>query len=134
MTLETKGFDQWAILEIMGHNRYAGRVSEQTVGGAAFVRVDVPAVDGLQPFTKLFGAGSIYCITPVTEEVATALAKSIKAQPMSVYDLPDEIKSAVRTVQRLEAAKVSATVPGDVDDYDDGSELDPYDSDLEQLP
>lgn len=100
--MENKAFDQWAILEIMGHQTYAGRVSEQTIGGASFVRIDVPAVDKLQPFSKLFGASSIYCITPVTEEVAIARAKTLGQQPLSVYDLPDEIRSAVRKVQLLE--------------------------------
>lgn len=115
MSTEAKGFDQWAILEIMGHQTYAGRVSEQTIGGASFVRIDVPAVGKLQPFSKLFGAASIYCITPVTEEVAIARATTLGQQPLSVYDLPDEIKSAVRKVQLLEA-KPQAVPVGEQDD------------------
>ena len=43
----------WAIVEIMGHKRYAGHVSEQVVGGASFVRVDVPEHGECQAFTKL---------------------------------------------------------------------------------
>ena len=34
----------WAIVEIFGHTRIAGRISEQSFGGAALVRVDVPPV------------------------------------------------------------------------------------------
>jgi len=37
-------FDVWAILEIMGHTRIAGRVTEQALGGSALIRVDVPAL------------------------------------------------------------------------------------------
>lgn len=97
----TEKFEQWCILEIMGHQRYAGLVTEQAIGGASFVRIDIPqvCVDGktLPAFTKCFGAGSIYCITPVTEEIAHALAKSLRKEPMTVYDLPDEIRERLKT-------------------------------------
>ncbi len=122
--MESKGFSEWAILEIMGHNTFAGKVSEQTIGGASFVRVDVPAVDNLQAFTKLFGASSIYCITPVTEDVAIARAKTLRQQPMSVYDLPDEIKSAVRRVREIDALPAPAAddEAGEFEDYASAAE------------
>ena len=85
MTQET--FEQWSIVEIMGHQTYAGFVSEQTIGGASFVRVDVPGAgpNGEGAFTKLFGAGSIYCITPTSEEFARAAAARLDARPVSLY-------------------------------------------------
>ncbi|KKL19078.1 hypothetical protein LCGC14_2469110 [marine sediment metagenome] len=85
----------WAIVEIMGHKRYAGYVGEQVIGGASFVRVDVPDQDGYKAFSKLFGAQSIYCITPVSEDAAKAAARSLKEQPMSEWDLPDEWRQAI---------------------------------------
>ena len=36
------GIDGWAILELMGHRRLGGRVSEATIAGGAFIRIDVP--------------------------------------------------------------------------------------------
>lgn len=36
----------WAIVEVMGHARYAGRVSEYAELGVPLVRVEVPAVNG----------------------------------------------------------------------------------------
>ncbi len=86
----------WAIVEIMGHKRYAGYVSEYVLGGASFVRVDVPDQDGYKAFSKMFGAQSIYCITPVSEEAAKVAAGSLKEQPMSEWDLPDEWRQAIR--------------------------------------
>lgn len=58
MSSEAK-FESWAIVEVMGHSRYAGFVHEQSIGGASFVRVDVPAVEGRPEFTKLLGQSSI---------------------------------------------------------------------------
>lgn len=78
-------FEAWAIVEIMGHQRLAGRVSEQVIGGTAFVRVDVPAVCGLQPFTKLLGSGAIYAITIVDEETARASAAQLLHAPMDEW-------------------------------------------------
>jgi hypothetical protein len=108
----TEKFEQWAILEIMGHQTYAGRVSNQELGGASFVRIDVPEVDGCPAFTKLFGAGSIYCITMVSEEVARMRVASLRKQPMDVWDLPEEVRDAVRAAKR---AALPAPSDGEAD-------------------
>jgi hypothetical protein len=83
--------DCWAVVEVMGHKRFAGHVTEQLFGSAALIRVDVPETE--QPasqwdpdkparttpaYSKLIGVGSIYCITPCTEEVARVAAKEIE--------------------------------------------------------
>lgn len=92
MTGEAKTFESWAIVEVMGHRQFAGFVSEQAIGGASFVRVDVPAVDidgeQLPAFTKLLGAGSIYAISPCTEETARAFAAKSRQRSFSVYEAP----------------------------------------------
>lgn len=89
---ETKPFESWAIVEVMGHRQFAGFVSEQAIGGASFVRVDVPEVkageDVLPGFTKLLGAGSIYAISPCTEETARAYAAQSRQRSFSVYEAP----------------------------------------------
>lgn len=78
----------WAIVEIMGHRRLAGQVSEQVVAGHAFVRVDVPASKRGEGFTQLFNGSSIYCITPTTAATARAAAESFSERPLVAYDLP----------------------------------------------
>lgn len=88
MTDETK-FKQWCLVELFGHQRIAGLVTEQTIGGCAFVRVDVPAVNDQTPFTKLFGNGAIYAMTPVAEEIAVAAAKSFRTVPVTPYEIPE---------------------------------------------
>lgn len=86
-------FEEWAVVEIMGHKRFAGLVTESALGGASFVRIDVPEIDlptgdVLPAFTKLFGAASIYSISPCTKESALAFAASIRAEGFSRYEVP----------------------------------------------
>lgn len=88
-------FEQWCIVEVMGHSTYAGFVTEQTIAGQAFVRVDVPEVESrdwrgdlqLRPaFTKLLGGSSIYAITPCTERAAIEAAKRLAKVPHTAFD------------------------------------------------
>lgn len=85
---EQQSFKCWCIVELFGHVTLAGYVSEQAIGGASFIRLDVPAVNGQAEFTKLLGAGAIYSITPTSEEVARSAIEHIRARPVNVYYLP----------------------------------------------
>lgn len=105
---EENTFDSWCLLELFGHQRLAGRVSEQTIGGCAFLRVDVPAVEDLPPFTKFYSQGAIYAMTPVTEEIARAAVKRYRIEPVTVYDIPE-----------LAAMRRQPALPGMHDDEDD---------------
>lgn len=109
---EAQKFESWALIEVMGHSRYAGYVTEQAVGGCNFVRVDVPAFEGLPAFTKLLGQSSIFAITPVTEQIARGMAQQFRNKPVQVYELPE------RFTQRQLAG------PGDeIPSSDDDNEL-----------
>ncbi|TDV39568.1 hypothetical protein C7405_101687 [Paraburkholderia caballeronis] len=107
---------QWAIVELFGHQRIAGRVSEQTIGGCAFVRVDVPAFEaaGNQPstqaFTKLYGQGAIYAMSFVDEPTAKMVGRQLRVQPIDTYELR-------RALQDLPA--LGASAQGDMYDSDD---------------
>lgn len=80
--------DGWGILELMGHRRLGGYLSEVTVAGAAMVRVDVPHPQllGEAAATQIYSSQAIYCITPTTEETARAIARDAP-QPVSRWDL-----------------------------------------------
>lgn len=69
--MDTHKFESWCIVELFGHQRIAGLVTEQTIGGCNFVRVDVPAIGDVPAYTKLLGQGAIYAINPVSETVAS---------------------------------------------------------------
>lgn len=105
---EKQVFEQWAILEIMGHQRFAGLVSEQSIGGASFVRIDVPESEDVPGFTKLFGASSIYCISPVSEQIARHMAATFHQRPVQPYELP--------STPRLLASEQIGAEPFDDDD------------------
>lgn len=78
-------FESWAIIELFGHAQIAGKVTEATIGGCSFLRVDVPDDDGNPGFTKFFGNGAIYSMTPCGEQVARAALKQIRPAPINVY-------------------------------------------------
>lgn len=87
MTDQTQS-ELWAIVEVMGHARYAGRVSEYIALGVPLVRVEVPAVDGQPAFEKLLGASAIFRITPCDEAAATEAARQFGVSPLSLVSLP----------------------------------------------
>ncbi|MGH7674006.1 MAG: hypothetical protein ACREMV_01935, partial [Gemmatimonadales bacterium] len=87
-------FEGWCIVELMGHRRLGGFVSEQQIAGSGFVRVDVwlPAAD--KPvMTQLYSPKAVYCLTPTTEELARkAAASSVPApvQPLALRSYGDD--------------------------------------------
>lgn len=116
-------FAHWAVLEIMGHQRFAGYVSEVAIGGSSMLRIDVPAVGALPAFTRYFGAASVYSISPVTEELARNIAQQLEQQPVTVYDLPESLRLKLREQARI--AQSDVRVAG----YDDMSDDDMQDDD-----
>lgn len=82
-------FDEWALVELFGHQRIVGKVTEATIGGGAFIRVDVPNEDGSEVlFTRFFGPSAIYSMSPIAKDVALALAKRQSAEPVKRYEMP----------------------------------------------
>ena len=83
--METEKFDCFAILELMGHRRLAGKVSEASIGGGSFIRIDMPMKDGSNS-TQFYSPGSIYCITPTTEEIARKMSLAYQPEPISQWE------------------------------------------------
>lgn len=120
---------QWAIVELFGHARIAGRISEQEFGGTKMVRVDVPAVsadpkdpDGekIDAHTRFFGGGAIYSINWVDELVARIAAGSIRHQPIDTWSLQSALaRMSDADRQRLLAAPAGQCTSFDVDDDPD---------------
>jgi hypothetical protein len=100
-------FEQYAIVELMGRQVIAGLVTEQNIGGNAFVCVDVPEAGGIKAFTKFFGPGSIYCITPCDQETAQAAVEGLRTKPINVYMLNLPSRSSVDVDDDEEASSSS---------------------------
>ena len=88
---QAPAFDEWAIVDVMGHQRYIGKVTEQVIAGKGFVRVDIPETEKTQAWTKLIGTDSIYAITPVSKDIAVAMAKKRQDVPINAYDLTPKL-------------------------------------------
>jgi hypothetical protein len=76
----------WALVELFGHQRIVGYLTQQTFGTGVLFRVDVPDLtkDGevkRQGFTRYFGLSSIYSITPITEQTVRELLPMIDGTP-----------------------------------------------------
>lgn len=76
----------WALVELFGHQRIVGFLSQQNFQSGVLFRVDVPDLtkDGKvvrKGFTRYFGLGAIYSITPVDENTVRALLPGIDGTP-----------------------------------------------------
>lgn len=80
---EVRVFEQWAIVELYGHVKMAGRVTEEDVFGKTLGRIDIPAGESF--ITQYFGGGSVYRLTPCSEEAARQVARA--GSPPAIYRL-----------------------------------------------
>jgi hypothetical protein len=79
--------DAWAIVELMGHVRIAGRVSEEERFGSKLGRLDVPT-EGGGYVTQYFSGSSVYRLTIVDEAAARAVALHNQPHPVHQWEMP----------------------------------------------
>ncbi|WP_158809625.1 hypothetical protein [Beijerinckia sp. L45] len=80
---------EWAIVEVFGHRRHAGRTREEERFGAKLLRIDIPvkgdpAANGWE--TIFYGGASIFSFALCTEEAAVRANKPY--EPPARYSLP----------------------------------------------
>lgn len=148
MTEKQASFEGWAIVEVFGHQRYAGYVTTEAFGQAVLFRVDVPPLAererktkhygyddegksvppgsivkeaAVQGYTKYFGPGAIYAMTPCTQEAAEKAVESMQSRKVSVVSLSPD------------AAVLALPDGGDADDDDDEDSGHEYDDDPEPV-
>lgn len=80
-------FEHWALVELMGHQRIAGLVSETTIAGKGMIRVDVPNEKGEILFSRFYSPDAVYCVSPTDKQIAIGLAVKCASRPVNIYDL-----------------------------------------------
>ena len=93
----------WMIVELFGHQRIAGRFREEEIGGASFIRIDVPETSKRDGFTKYFGASAIYAMTPVDEETAKLAAEAYQNVPVETWQLKNVLQHQLAAVNPIDA-------------------------------
>ena len=81
---EDSGFAYWCIVELMGHRRLAGWVTEQNVFGVTLMRIDIP---GEPVVTQFYSPTAIYAVTPTTEQCARDVARRFRPEPVSPWEI-----------------------------------------------
>jgi hypothetical protein len=114
-------FEGWAIVDVLGHQRYVGFVTTEAYGQAVLFRIDVPALEArdretkageyvgnkyvppgtkvqegsVAGYTKLIGSGSIYAITPCTKDTALKAVEEMQRRPLLNVTLPPDAQQAL---------------------------------------
>lgn len=114
--MQTEKFDLFAIVELFGHAKIAGRCTEQNIAGTNMLRVDVPETKTQPAFTRFFGSSAIYAINPVDEVTALYTAESLNQRPIQSWDVKEMLKRNVEL--QLPTMKENVTMNDD-DDRDD---------------
>jgi hypothetical protein len=143
-------FDGWAIVDVLGHQRYVGYVMTEAYGAAVLFRIDVPALEerervtkrpgyvgdrycpvgttvkegAVEGYTKLIGAGSIYAITPCTKDAALKAVEEMQARPLMSLQLPPEAALPPAAEQVMCGACFSDPCECDEDDPEDDGDDD----------
>lgn len=107
----------WGLIELMGHAKIAGQISEEEFGGTKLIRVDVPempertdmlfgrerTIPATAPFTKYIGGAAVYSMTPLSREACLRVIQRFEHVPVQAVDL---------TVTVVEPAQIPASIDG----------------------
>lgn len=118
---ETDKLEMWAVVELMGHRRLAGKVSEESHFGTPLLRIDVPQDDAF--VTQFYGGQSIYCLTPTTEEIARSVAKTNQPKPVHTFEMP-QLEAARRHIYPSELPPEAHQEHDEEFEYDDSDDDD----------
>jgi len=66
--------NSWALLELFGHSKVAGRLTSRKLGTEIMFQVDVPKGEKEFSHTELYSPKAVFAIKPTTEEWCRAWA------------------------------------------------------------
>ncbi len=102
-------FEGWGIVELMGHQRTAGRLSERSIAGSNLLQVDVPT-DGETFRTVFYGGSAIYALHPTDEQSARLMARAMSSRPVYAYELESQRRDGLKHCATCTC--VAASAPG----------------------
>jgi len=90
-----EGLKSWALVELYGHARIVGHVMADPIELPGTIRVDVPDLlkngDVVRKgFTRYFGKGAIYSLTPCDEDTVRKMLPMVDGAPSRPYHLTEE--------------------------------------------
>ena len=116
---ENGTFEGWAILELMGHRRLAGYVKEVELAGAGVLRLDVPGEGDETSATQFYAPSALYCLTPVSEETARAVAARSRPRPVHRWELPPVYSDPVAAAEEDEGIRQADALEDQRLDFED---------------
>ncbi len=69
----------WALVELIGYQQFAGRISDVNVAGKQCVRLDVAETSRHKPYFCLFSIESVFKITTITQAQAEKINRDREA-------------------------------------------------------
>lgn len=118
-------FDSYAILELLGHRRLVGHVTEATLFGATMIKLEALGwdhkADDYTTATQYYASSSLYALTPISEEDARAQVKP------RYFDVGGTGRHLALTGE-LDAKRSADTEPPELEDED------PVDPSEDRLP
>lgn len=81
---EQTSYEGWAIVELLGHHRTAGRIQGATLAGAQMLRLDVPGDGEAFDPPQFIAPAALYRVTVCTEAQARKEVAWMRPRPFVV--------------------------------------------------
>ena len=110
-------FDEWAVVELFGHQKMAGHVSPAPISD--MLRIDVYADEETVMFTRFVNPKAIYAINPCSKEIAIGIGRKFAQPPVSRWEVRHLLPQATTTdgVNVMDRESIDDSRDKD-DDYD----------------
>jgi len=88
---EEKAAEVFAMVELMGHQKMVGKVTEVNIAGKGFIRIGVLDPTGKVAFTRDVNPDSVYAINPIDKNACILYAQKHAQQPVVPYSISPEV-------------------------------------------
>ena len=84
---ESPDFQEWAIVELFGHDKMAGKVTDAPIGD--LLRIDVVNQNDETLYTRYVNPDAVFAINPCSEDLAKAAANRFSSPPVKRWQVED---------------------------------------------